>query len=119
MKHIVTREKFQDLICRGDETAMHAIGKALVHLFNRQTVVEQKSNDTRYHNEMGFTPADAHSGCLTAKYYLRHGKLEDWQIQRWIRPNKKGVPRLAKYWRQIDEEAQKKALRKIKESENG
>lgn len=105
---IVTREILQNLVTRGDEVSMHAIGRALVHLLNRQTRDESDQNTTKYHNDVGFTGADAHAGSITAKYYLKHGKLEDWQIQRWTRTNKKGVARIAKYWAQINEEAEKK-----------
>lgn len=109
-KHIVTRDKFIELL--NGPRQMEVIGRALVHLFNRQTEAEQAANDTRVWNEMGFTGADGYSGCLSAKYYLKHGKLADWQVERWMKPNKNGIPRIAKYWKQIDEEAQRKAAMK-------
>lgn len=87
----------------------HVIGKALVHLLNRQTREEQNRDDTIVHNLRGFTPADAYSGSLSARYYLKHKKLQDWQMAMWSKPNTKGIPRLAKYWRQLDEEAKLKA----------
>jgi hypothetical protein len=108
MAHVVTKESFTALVTRGDAVAMHAIGKALVHLLRRQTDDEQRNNDVKYHNEMGFTPADGRSGCIGAKYYIKHGCLQDWQINMWLKPNKKGTPRIAKYWKQMDEEAKKK-----------
>lgn len=40
------RSEFNALIERNDQIGMHAIGRALVHLFNRQTADEQQSNDT-------------------------------------------------------------------------
>ena len=107
-KYIVTRESLSNLVLRGDTVSMHAIGRALVHLFNRQTDAEQATNDTRVWNEMGFTGADAYSGSLSAKFYLKHHRLEDWQIERWTKLNVRGVPRIAKYWKQLDEEAKKK-----------
>jgi hypothetical protein len=73
------REEFIQLITRKDEVGMHAIGRALVHLFNRQTEDEKATSDTRHHNARGFTPADAKRGSITAKYYIKHRKLEDWQ----------------------------------------
>ena len=106
--HIVTRESLHNLVTRGDDVAMHAIGRALVHLFRRQTEVEQESNETNVNNSVGFTGMDGRSGCITAKYYLKHRKLLDWQVERWTRLNAKGCARLAKYWKQIDEEAQKR-----------
>ena len=90
---------------------MHAIGRALVHLFNRQTNTEQARNDTEVWNEMGFTGADGRAGCITAKYYIKHGELLDWQIERWTKLGRSGYARIAKYWKQINEEAEKKGAR--------
>jgi hypothetical protein len=110
-KHIVTRQSFTNLITRGDATASRAVGKALVHLLNRQTDDEALTASTRHSNARGFTPMDARSGVISAKYFIKHGSLLNWQVERWIKPNVKGVPRLAKYWAQIDEEAHKKQRR--------
>ncbi|MDV7400457.1 hypothetical protein RZS08_54080, partial [Arthrospira platensis SPKY1] len=68
----VTRESLTALISRKDEVAMHAIGRALVHLLNRQTREEAASNTTRNYNLRGFTPADARQGSIHAKYYIKH-----------------------------------------------
>ncbi len=108
----VTRENLTALILRNDEVAMHAVGRALVHLLNRQTREEASSNTTKNHNNVGFTPADARFGSIHAKYYIKHRMLQDWQIKYWLKPNAKGTLRLAKYWAQLDEEAQKKAVAK-------
>lgn len=105
--HIVTRERMIDLMASPNRE--HVIGKALVHLLNRQTREEQNRDDTIVHNLRGFTPADAYSGSLSARYYLKHKTLQDWQMTMWSKPNTKGIPRLAKYWRQLDEEAKLKA----------
>ena len=102
------RSQFNELIARNDEVGMHAIGRALVHLFRRQTEDEQASNDTRHHNQRGFTSSDARRGSITAKYYLKHGQLEFWQIQYWRQQDRRGRTRLGKYYRQIAEEARKK-----------
>lgn len=109
----LTREQFNTLINRKDEVGMHAIGRALVHLFNRQTEAEKASNDTKTDNNRGFTHGDARQGSLAAKYYLKHKKLLDWQMAQWTRPaaNKSGT-RLGKYYRQIAEEAARKAASK-------
>lgn len=108
----LTREQVVTLVTRTDAVAMHAIGRALVHLLNRQTREEARDNQTRNLNDVGFTPADARQGCIHAKYYIRHRRLEDWQVQHWQQPNARGVPRIAKYWRQLSEEAAKKAIAK-------
>jgi hypothetical protein len=106
----LTREQVVTLVTRQDAVATHAIGRALVHLLNRQTREEARDNTTRNHNTVGFTPADARMGCIHAKYYIKHGELQDWQAAYWQRPNSKGIPRIAKYWRQLAEEAAKKSV---------
>ena len=109
---MVTRAQLTELITRNDqEIVVHAIGRALVHLLRRQTQEEQRDNTTRNYNLRGFTPGDARQGCIHAKYFIKHGTLAEWQIRYWQKPNAKGIPRLAKYLRQIDEEAKKKALK--------
>ena len=105
---IVTQESLHTLVSRGDDVAMHAIGRALIHLFNRQTEHERQVNTVNVHNTIGFTPADGKSGCISAKFYLKHRRLEDWQVERWSKPNAKGVARIAKYHRQLNEEAEKR-----------
>lgn len=110
MAHILTRDSFTQLITSPNkDRQIRAIGRALVHLFNRQVEDEKKTNNTRYHNGVGFTPADARTGSITAKYYLKHGTLLDWQVEKWTRTNSNGIPRLAKYWRQLDEVAKRRA----------
>lgn len=104
------RTEFNELITRKDEVGMHAIGRALVHLFNRQTEDEQQSNDTKHDNQRGFTSGDARRGSITAKYYLKHRKLELWQQEYWLKLDRKGRTRLGKYYRQIAEEARKKSV---------
>ncbi len=112
MTHLVTREGLQGLVTRGDEVAMHAIGRALVALFERQTKAEKEMNDTRVWNTVGFSGADARSGSITAKFYIKHKRLEDWQMAKWLKPGRNGFARITKYWRQLDEVAQAKAARK-------
>jgi hypothetical protein len=108
-KHIVTKSNLTERVLAGDTKAMHTIGRALVAIFNRQTEDEKGSNDTKYHNNMGFTGGDAKGGSLSAKYYLKHKRLEQWQVDRWTRRSPGGTVRIAKYWRQLDEVAKVKA----------
>ena len=56
-----------------------------------------------------FTSADALSGSLTAKYYLKHKTLQGWQVDRWTKLNKRGDMRIAKYWAQLARAAEEKA----------
>jgi hypothetical protein len=105
------RSEFNELITRNDEVGMHAIGRALVHLFNRQTEDEKATSQTRHDNQRGFTHGDARRGSITAKYYIKHRKLMDWQIEYWLKRQRNGTTRIGKYYGQILEEAKKKAQR--------
>ncbi len=85
------------------------IGRALVVLFKNQTATEKQVNTTQEHNNIGFTGADAWGGSLTAKYFIKHGTLLDWQVLRWTKNCKNGQSRLTKYWKQLNEAAKAKA----------
>jgi hypothetical protein len=111
-KYIVTRGFIAEKLASDNaELVMHFIGRALVALLDRQTADEKQSATTNHTNYRGFAQNDAKSGTLSAKYYLKHGKLESWQINAWTRPWK-GMPRLCKYWLQLDEVAKAKAAKK-------
>ena len=111
MALFATRRDFDAYIrINADPTNMqHIVGRALVALFKRQTETERALNDTNVNNNRGFTSGDAKSGSITAKYYIKHKKLEDWQVQKWLEGNERGKMRLTKYWRQINEVAAEKA----------
>mgnify|MGYP000209306595 CR=1 FL=1 len=110
MNNIVTKDSLKQMLEQSDEEKRaRIIGRALVALFNRQTREEQASNDTRQFNNVGFSGADAKSGSLTAKYFLKHRRLEKWQIERWLKPSKNGYPRICKYAAQLNEVACEKA----------
>lgn len=85
-----------------------AICRALVVLHNRQTSDEQAEKDAKYRNNRGFRPAHARMGSLMAEFYLKHGYLTERQINYWRVKGKQGM-RIAIYWRQLLEEAKKKA----------
>lgn len=106
---IVSRESvIAELTGVNEHRRMHYIGRALIVLLKNQTDSEVRRAATEIHNMEGFTSADAYSGTLTAKYYMKHDCLCDWQINKWIKTNKNGVPRLAKYWKQLNKAAEKK-----------
>ena len=105
MTHIVTKSYInQELNTREGAALDHFIGRALVVLMNNQTADEQRDADVKYHNKIGFTAGDGKGGTLTAFYYLKHKKLQEWQRDKWLKPN-----RISKYWRQLDASAQRKA----------
>lgn len=89
-----------------DAKVKNMVGRALVALYRRQTAAEQRSDSTVLDNDRGFSACDAKSGSLTARAFLRSGTLEDWQLQKWIRPTgRRGLPRICRYDRQLNEVA--------------
>lgn len=111
---IVTKTYIENYIAtHTEEQIMHFVGRALVVIFNRQTNEEKNITATVEDNGIGFTGADARSGTITAKYYLKHRKLLDWQVECWLKRNRKGTFRIAKYWRQLNEEAERKAAKSL------
>lgn len=114
-KHLVTRESIAKMLQDPrPEFVQAVIGKALVVLLDRQTQAESQSNTTQINNAIGFSHADAKSGSLTAKYWLKHKRLEQWMIDKWLKVGSSGFPRLCKYWKQLDEAAQTKVDRTSK-----
>ena len=83
----LTREQVVALVVREDAVGMNAVGRALVHLLNRQTREESRDNTTKNHNDVGFTPADARFGCIHAKYFIKHKMLNEWQVAYWRKPD--------------------------------
>ena len=103
----VTRKTLQAMLDNNNpEYVAAVIGRALVVLFNNQTRDEKSMNTTNQDNGIGFTGADAHSGSITAKYYIKHKTLMDWQVERWTKPAASGYARLAKYHKQLNAAAE-------------
>lgn len=112
MKKLVTKESLVALLEKSEELKIQVIGRALVALLNRQVADEQRVAQTKLHNGIGFQPADAYSGTLTAKYFLKHGTLLEWQVAKWTKPTATGLPRIVKYSRQLNEVANEKLASK-------
>lgn len=107
---IVTRESIQQMLDNADSVKrQHIVGRALIALFERQTKNEQAHNAAEVHNNIGFAGCDSKSGCITAKYYIKHRSLLDWQVEMWTRKQKNGFARIAKYAKQLNEIAIEKA----------
>lgn len=102
---MVTKESIVDLLLKNDR----AVARALVVLYNRQTLDERQREETRHHNGVGFTGADAGIGTNMATFYLRNGYLTKKQLQFWRQPNKRGIARICKYAGQLLDEAKQKA----------
>lgn len=109
VKQVVTRDTIRNMLRNDNRKYVEAvIGRALLALLDRQTEDEKRAADTRVWNAVGFSGADAKSGTLTAKFYAKHGKLLDWQVEKWTKKSKNGYPRLAKYAKQLNEIALEK-----------
>jgi hypothetical protein len=112
MPAIVTRESLQSMLNTADEARrQQIIGRALVVLFERQTEAEKATNDTKEDNGVGFCGSDAKAGTLTAKYFLKHRTLLDWQVEKWLKRGSNGFARLCKYHAQLNQAAQARAAR--------
>ncbi len=85
------------------------IGRALVAIFKYQTVDERNNNGTKYLNGVGFSANDGRIGSLGAKYFLKYGTLLEWQLKPWLKSDKNGFPRIAKYHEQLNRIAHEKA----------
>ncbi len=105
----ITKDIIIDFLMRPDTIGMHAIGRALILLNQRQTIDERQDQSTKYHNGIGFTEADAKRGTSMANFYADRKFLTEKQLAYWRKPNIKGIPKICKYWEQILEEARIKA----------
>lgn len=113
MTKIVTKQSLTKMLADANEQKRaQIIGRALVVLFNNQTNTEQLSNTTKNQNNIGFTGADARSGSLSAKSFLKNKTLADWQIAMWMKPGKNGSPRISKYHSQLNQAAELKQAHK-------
>ncbi len=102
----VTRESIAAMLNNDNPAYVQAvIGRALVALLKNQTATEQATASTNEDNGIGFTGADAKGGTLTAKYYIKHKRLLDWQVDKWLKLGSNGYPRLAKYHKQLNDYA--------------
>lgn len=101
--------QIENVLTTSNPIRVHAVGKALVHLFNRQTEEEQLCETTNRNNGIGFTGAHGEIGTSMAKFYMSRGFLTPKQIDYWQRPvGKLNRPRILMYKKQLLEEAIKK-----------
>lgn len=95
---LVTKESLKILLDNANpDKRKQIVGRALVGIFKYQTDTEMKNNETRFINGVGFTGADARSGSLTAKSFLKNNTLDDWQVEMWLKND-----RLIKYHNQLN-----------------
>lgn len=108
---IVTKDSLQALLNKGGAVTMHAVGRALVVLYDNQLQDEKNASTTIVNNGIGFTGADARKGSIAARTYLKYKQLQPWQVEMWLQKNSKGYSRIAKYHRQLNIAAEAKAVR--------
>lgn len=107
---LVTKDSLKSMLSHHDKRYVQAvIGRALIALAQRQTQDEIKSLRSCEHNGIGFSKVDSKVGVMVAKHYERFHRLSPWMVTNWMRPDKKGYPRLCKYHKQLDETAYEKA----------
>ena len=115
----VTREAVEAVLVRNDAVGMHAVGRALVHLRNRQTDDEIRTESTNHTNNRGFTQAHARRGTSMAAFYERTGFLTKKQVEWWqSSASEEGRPRILIYWKQILEEANLKETQRLQARED-
>jgi len=78
------------------ETDQKWLERAIVAIYNRQTTDEKQSEQTKHHNGVGFTGADAHFLTYCATYILSGRTLSGNFIP-------KARKRMVKYCRQLEE----------------
>ncbi len=104
---LVTRETIVQLL-QNEKIKGDVVGRALVILLKRQTQEESAVNATKEENDVGFASNDARHGSISAKSYIKYGKLFDNQLEYWTKTMANGYPRIAKYHRQLNEAAVQK-----------
>ena len=100
---IVTRDSLQAMLDKEDpEFVARVVGRALVAIFDNQTREEKSANVAAQDNGIGFSGADARTGCLGAKSFIKNKTLLDWQVAQWTKRGKNGYSRLTKYTKQLN-----------------
>lgn len=104
------KQKIIAVLRRNDHVGMHAVGRALVRLYDRQTSDEKATESTQHKNYRGFTKGDGPRGVGMAKFYKSAGFLTEKQLAYWQSDcgGKLKRPRIEKYWRQLAQEAARK-----------
>ena len=77
MRRVWTKEEIINIIMTNDDQC----GKAVVYLYNMQTVDEQNAGETVEHNGYGFNGVDANIMTSFAEFYIRAGFLTPKQLK--------------------------------------
>ena len=119
VKPAITKEWLANKL-KDEQNREKVIGRALLAIYKNQTAQEQNTTCTTNKNGIGFCKPDARVGSIGARMYQSHAKLDKWVIEVWMRPAKDGMPRICKYWQQLQQIAEQKAqvVRESKVSRN-
>lgn len=106
----LTVDYIKEILARNDTVGMHAIGRALVRLLDRQTHEEQIIEHTTVNNGIGFTGFDGEIGTSMAKFYKARNFLTAKQLAFWQKPSRKNSKNststnISKYAKQLLEDA--------------
>ena len=81
-----------------------AVEKALLVVYHNQRADEKRDERTKHRNLTGFCKRDGNIMASMAKHCIRTGHLTEAQIKALRQKDKRGISRIGKYWRQIQEE---------------
>jgi hypothetical protein len=96
------KQKIEAVLMRPDEVGMHAVGRALVALYHRQTSDEQASLEVHHHNGEGFATIDADIGTQHARFYKERKFLTPKMVAMWRKPfGTTAKPRILRYATQL------------------
>jgi hypothetical protein len=97
-----TPDDVKRLLSAEGDLGMHAVGRALSALYERQTASEQSSMDTKEWNGVGFSAFDGHIMSSMAVFYRERGYLTEKQLA-FLRSGtkKRPAPRIHRYAKQL------------------
>lgn len=105
-----TKERIQALISQNPL----ALERALLVVYNNQTLDEKRSHDTNHDNGIGFTGTDAKFLSSTAEFVMYSSYRDGFRLTPKQREHVR--PLILKYWRQIQNEIIRKESTNIKEN---
>lgn len=115
---IWTTDEIKALLLREDDIGMHAVGRALLAIYERQTYAEKSAKTTKEWNGVGFSSFDAQIMSSMAVFYRDRGYLSPKQVA-FLRacPGKQKTPRICKYAGQLADIAKAKATHALEDAQ--
>lgn len=102
----VTKEQVKNFVKSKLSTDPEWASQALLRIFEFQTLDEQKSKHTKYHNNVGFTGADGEFLSSLATQLLKKKYLTDKQMEQVFK-------KIPKYWSQVVKISNKEKLHSL------